>query len=148
VNALDRRLSALLLDVYESAANPEHWRVTSANLAEDMEATKASIHVHAFAKNRWSKHTSGNRIHRIGYDEAASAAYAKYFAVRDPYIQRIRERFPRDGSGTSTELITTSELRQTEFYQDYGRANGIFYLGWTIIEQNEQQGTLNQHCSI
>jgi DNA-binding CsgD family transcriptional regulator len=137
----EQRLSELLLDVYEAAANPDHWQVLLQNVATEMEATKASIHVHAFARQSWTKHTSGNRVHRIGYDESASNAYGSYYALKDPYIQRIRERFPRNGSGTSADLLTTKELRRTEFYTDYGRPNGIFFLGWTIIEQNERFGS-------
>ncbi len=135
------RLSDLLLDVYEAAANPQHWQVLLQRIASEMEATKASIHVHAFSVQSWEKHTAGNRVHRVGYDESAASAYANYYAVRDPYIRRIRERFPHDGSGTSSDLLTTTELRRTEFYSDYGRPNGIFFLGWTIIEQNERFGS-------
>ena len=137
----EQRLSDLLLDVYEAAANPHHWQILLQRIATEMEATKASIHVHAFSGQSWATHTAGNRVHRVGYDESAASAYANYYAVRDPYIQRIRQRFPRDGSGTSADLLTTTELRRTEFYSDYGRTNDIFFLGWTIIEQNERFGS-------
>jgi DNA-binding CsgD family transcriptional regulator len=137
----EQSLPDFLLDVYEAAANPQHWQVLLQRIANEMEATKASIHVHSFSGQSWEKHTAGTRVHRFGYDESAASAYAKYYAVRDPYIQRIRERFPRDGSGTSSDLLTITELRRTEFYSDYGRANGIFFLGWTIIEQNERFGS-------
>jgi DNA-binding CsgD family transcriptional regulator len=141
MNSFDQRLSNLLLDVYEAAADPRHWDVFLENAAKELSASKASIHVHAFSRQSWATHTGGNRVHRFGYDESAASAYAKYYAVRDPYIQRIRERFPRDGTGSSSELITGTELRRTEFYTDYGRTNGIFFLGWTIIEQNERFGS-------
>jgi len=137
----EERLSGLLLDIYEAASNPQHWQSVLRNVASEMGATKASIHVHEFASRHWTSHTGGTRVHRIGYDESAVNAYARYYAVRDPYIHRIRERFPRDGSGTSSDLLTTTELRRTEFYSDYGRPNGIFFLGWTIIEQNERFGS-------
>ena len=137
----EQSLPDLLLDVYEAAANPQYWQVVLQRIADEMEATKASIHVHAFASQSWTTHTAGTRVHRIGYDESAAGAYANYYAVRDPYIHRIRERFPHDGSGTSSDLLTPAELRRTEFYSDYGRPNGIFFLGWTIIEQNERFGS-------
>jgi hypothetical protein len=117
----EQSLPDLLLDVYEAAANPQHRQVVLRRIANEMEATKASIHVHAFASQSWTTHTAGTRVHRIGYDESAAGAYANYYAVRDPYIHRIRERFPHDGSGTSSDLLTTTELRRTEFYSDYGR---------------------------
>ena len=49
----DQSLPDLLLDVYEAAANPQHWQVVLQRIANEMEATKASIHVHAFASQSW-----------------------------------------------------------------------------------------------
>ena len=100
----EQRLSDLLLDVYEAAANPQHWQILLQRIATEMEATKASIHVHAFSGQSWATHTAGNRVHRVGYDESAASAYANYYAIRDPYIQHIRQRFPRDGSGQMDKL--------------------------------------------
>jgi len=138
---MHERLSCLLLDVYEAAADPRHWGVFLENAARELQVTKAAIHVHAFSPRSWTTHIAGTRVHRIGYDESAVNAYANHYAGRDPYIQRIRERFPRHGTGTSDDLVTTAELKHSEFYSDYGRPNGIFFNCWTIVEQNERFGS-------
>jgi len=49
VKPFDKRLSELLLDVYESAANPQHWPTFLQKTARELNATKAALHVHYFA---------------------------------------------------------------------------------------------------
>jgi DNA-binding CsgD family transcriptional regulator len=134
----EKRLSDLLLDVYESAANPQHWPVFLENVARELDATKAALHVHYF--------TSGNTIHTaeggcavaIGYDVSSLVAYANHYATRDIYVQRIRERFPLGmNAGTSEELVTSGEYRNTEIYQDFCRINEVFHTCWSAVEQTE-----------
>lgn len=82
-------------------------------------------------------HTAGLRLHSFGYDEAASKAYSDHYAVQDPYVRRIRELGSGADAGTSDELITTADLKRTGFYADYARPNGIFFVSWMILQQDE-----------
>jgi len=133
----EQRLSDILHDVYAAAMNPSHWDMVLQRIATETEAGKASLHAHRFARQDWEHHTAGSRLHSFGYEAATGLAYARHFAVRDPYIQRIRERrYPALTMGTNEDLITASELRRTEFYSDYGRPNRIFFVNWIVIEQN------------
>jgi hypothetical protein len=40
-------------------------------------------------------------------------------------------------AGTSEELVTSSELRNTEIYQDYCRTNEVFHTCWSAFEQTK-----------
>jgi DNA-binding CsgD family transcriptional regulator len=138
VRAFEQRLSDLLLDVYESAADPQHWLVFLKHAARELDASKAALHVHYFAPDSTTHTAEGSCAVAIGYDAASLAAYANHYATRDIYVQRIRERFPLGmNAGTSENLLTSTELRGTEIYHDYCRANEVFHNCWSAFEQTE-----------
>jgi hypothetical protein len=131
---LEQRFSELVHDIYAAAMQPAHWDVVLQKVTSETEAGKASLHAHRFARQEWDQHTAGSRLHSFGYEEAAGLAYARHFAVQDPYIQRIRERrYPALSMGTNEDLITATDLRRTEFYADYGRPNKIFFINWIVV---------------
>jgi DNA-binding CsgD family transcriptional regulator/PAS domain-containing protein len=134
----EQRLSDLLLDVYEAAANPQHWATFLENAARELDASKAALHVHYFASGNTTRTAEGGCAVAIGYDAASLAAYANHYATQDIYVQRIRERFSLGlNAGTSEELVTSSELRGTEIYQDYCRTNEVFHTCWSAFEQTK-----------
>jgi DNA-binding CsgD family transcriptional regulator len=138
VKPFEKRLSELLLDVYESAANPRHWPTFLENAARELDASKAALHVHYFAPGNTTQTAEGGCAVAIGYDATSLADYANYYAPQDIFVQRIRERFPLGmNAGSSEELVTSSELRNTELYQDYCRPNEVFHACWSAIEQTK-----------
>ena len=138
MRTFDQRLSDLLLDVYEAAANPKHWATFLENVAREMDATKAALHVHYFAPGNTIQTAQGSCAVAIGYDASALVDYATYYAAQDIYVQRIRERFPLGMQvGTSDDLITSSEYCRTELYQDFSRPNGVFHTCWSAVEQSK-----------
>lgn len=139
MKSFDQRLSDLLLDVYEAAANPAHWTTFMANVARELNATKAALHVHYFAPGNTIQTAHGSCAIAIGYDASSLADYANYYAAQDIYVQRIRERFPLGmQAGTSEDLITPNEYRRTELYHDFSRPNGVFYTCWSAVEQSNR----------
>jgi DNA-binding CsgD family transcriptional regulator len=138
VKPFEKRLSDLLLDVYEAAANPQHWPVFLENAARELDATKAALHVHYFASGNTTHTAEGGCAVAIGYDASSLAAYANHYAAKDIFVQRIRERFPLGmNAGTSEELVTSGEYRNTEIYQDYSRKNEVFHSCWSAVEQTK-----------
>src|ERR1700678_1501736 len=138
MRAFEQRLSDLLLDVYESAADPQHWPVFLKNAARELDASKAALHVHYFAPDSTTQTAEGSCAVSIGYDAASLAAYANHYATRDIYVQRIRERFPLGvNAGTSEDLVTSSEYRNTEIYHDFCRTNEVFHTCWSAVEQTK-----------
>lgn len=138
MKAFEQRLSDLLLDVYESAADPQHWPVFLKNAARELDASKAALHVHYFAPDSTTHTADGSCAVAIGYDAASLAAYANHYATRDIFVQRIRERFPLGMiAGTSEDLVTSSEYRKTEIYQDFSRVNEVFHICWSAVEQTK-----------
>jgi DNA-binding CsgD family transcriptional regulator len=134
----EQRLSDLLLDVYEAAANPQHWPIFLEKAARELDASKAALHVHYFAPGNTTHTAEGGCAVAIGYDAASLATYANHYAAQDIYVQRIRERFSLGmNAGTSEELVTSSELRNTELYQDYCRTNEVFHVCWSAFEQTK-----------
>jgi hypothetical protein len=119
MRSYEQRLSELLLDVYEAAANPQHWPVFLENSARELDAPKAALHVHYFAPENSTQSAHGGCSAAIGYDATSLETYASYYATKDIYVQRIRERFPLGmNAGTSEDLLTSTELRSTEIYHD------------------------------
>jgi len=138
MKSFEQRLSDLLLDVYEAAATPQHWSKFLENAARELDATKAALHVHYFAPSDTVRTAQGSCAVAIGYDASALADYATYYATRDVYVQRIRERFPVGiHAGTMEDLLTSSEFRGTEIYHDFCRPNEVFYNCWSAVEQND-----------
>ncbi len=138
MRTFEQRVSDLLLDVYESASNPQHWSTFLENLAREMGATKSALHVHYFAPGNTTQSAQGSCAVAIGYDTVSLADYATYYASQDLYVQRIRERFPSGMHvGTSEDLVTPDELRKTELYQDFCHPNGVFHICWSAVEQNK-----------
>jgi DNA-binding CsgD family transcriptional regulator len=138
VRPFEKRLSDLLLDVYESAANPQHWPVFLENAARELDATKAALHVHYFASGNTTHTAEGGCAVAIGYDASSLAAYANHYATKDIYVQRIRERFPLGmNAGTSEDLVTSGEYRNTEIYHDFCRPNEVFHSCWSAVEQTK-----------
>ena len=132
----EKRLSDLLLDVYEAAANPQHWATFLEKAARELDASKAALHVHYFAPGNTTQSAEGGCAVAIGYDATSLAAYANHYAAQDIYVQRIRERFPLGmTAGTSEELVTSSEYRNTEIYHDFCRPNEVFHTCWSAVEQ-------------
>lgn len=131
----------MVLDVYEAAANPAHWERFLQVAARELGATKAALHVHYFAPGNTIQTAHGSCAFAIGYDASALQDYAVYYAAQDLYVQRIRERFPGAMQvGTSEDLITSSEYRKTELYEDFSRPNGVYYTCWSAVEQSESIG--------
>jgi DNA-binding CsgD family transcriptional regulator/PAS domain-containing protein len=138
MRSFEQRLSELLLDVYEAAANPPHWQVFLKNAAAEMDAAKAALHVHYFAPGNITQSAHGGCSAAIGYDATSLDDYADYYAPKDIYVQRIRERFPLGiNAGTNDDLLTATELRSTEIYHDYCRINEVFHTCWSAFEQTE-----------
>jgi DNA-binding CsgD family transcriptional regulator len=138
MKSFDQRFSELLLDVYEAAADPQHWTLFLEHAAREMDATKAALHVHYFAPGDTTRTAEGSCAVAIGYDAASLTAYAGYYAAQDVYVQRIRERFPFGmNAGTSEDLLTPGELRKTELYHDYCRTNEVFHTCWSAVEQTK-----------
>jgi DNA-binding CsgD family transcriptional regulator len=138
VKPSEKRLSELLLDVYESAANPQHWPTFLENAARELDATKAALHVHYFAPGNTIHTAEGGCAVAIGYDASSLTAYANHYATKDIYVQRIRERFPLGmNAGTSEDLVTSGEYRNTEIYHDFCRINEVFHTCWSAIEQTK-----------
>jgi DNA-binding CsgD family transcriptional regulator len=134
----EQRLSDLLLDVYEAAANPQHWPAFLEKAARELDASKAALHVHYFASGDTTHTAEGGCAVATGYDAASLAAYANHYATQDLYVQRIRERFPLGmNAGTSEDLVTSSEYRNTEIYQDFCRRNEVFHICWSAVEQTK-----------
>lgn len=125
--------SELILDINTAARHPAEWNAVLQKIAAEVDATKASMHRHQFSNHR---HTAGARVYSFGYEKAAADIYAKHFAKHDPYVHRIRDRHKGQSAGTSDELLTSSELRKTDFYAHYARPNEIFYVSWLTIEVN------------
>jgi len=134
----EKRLSELLLDVYESAANPQHWPTFLEKTARELDASKAALHVHYFASGNTTHTAEGGCAVAIGYDASSLAAYANHYATKDIYVQRIRERFPLGmNAGSSEDLVTSGEYRKTEIYHDFCRPNEVFHTCWSAVEQTK-----------
>lgn len=127
--------SELILDINTAARHPAEWSAVLEKIAAAVNATKASMHRHQFSNRR---HTAGARVYSFGYEKAAADIYAKHFARHDPYVHRIRDRHKGLSAGTSDELLTSSDLRRTNFYAHYARPNEIFHVSWITFEVNER----------
>ena len=71
----------------------------------------------------------------IDYDDSAIETYADYFIERDPWtIEVLKRGLINQGFQASQRLISDKVYRETEFYQDWGRSNGVRHAIGTSFE--------------
>jgi hypothetical protein len=84
MSSFEQRLSDLLLDVYEAAANPQHRSILFLEkAARELNASKAALHVHYFASGSVTHTAEGCCAVAIGYDATSLATYANHYATQD-----------------------------------------------------------------
>lgn len=104
--------SELLESVYESATDPDHWRVFLEGLAHTLNAKSGMLRVidERGPTIRASAH--------YNLDPDLQRAHREYFVQQDPYLRELRDK-PAGFIVPGEAFVDHRGLRRTEFFADY-----------------------------
>ena len=123
--------SALLESVYESAADPDQWRVFLQGLAGALNAKSGLFRV---VDERLSAVRAN--VH-FNLDPDLQEAYRRYYVAQDPVVEALKHK-PDVYIAPGEAFLDTKELRATEFFADYARPQDNVYLCGGLAMRNEE----------
>src|SRR5687767_5003469 len=105
----------LVSEIYDAALKPDAWPVFLEDFAALIGGHSVSLGLCDSAAPALTVSTS------VRWDPAALHDYQIHFGVQDPWaIAGVRAgRFVQGVVGLGEEVVSKSELRRTEFYNDY-----------------------------
>jgi DNA-binding CsgD family transcriptional regulator len=112
------RLTAL---IYEAALDPQCWPHFLDQFADSINGHLATL---------WSVRPGGDisMLASARTDPAFHAAYYEHYAEIDPWVLegRRKDLFRPGVARLGEEIVSSSELRRTEFFNDLGRKFGLY----------------------
>lgn len=142
-------LSDVLLQFYGGIRDPEFWKPFLSSLATMTESNGAALLVQNLQKGTVIGVSEG-------YDSTGEQLYRQHYASINPWMPNPNERLPRANVVSGDDFLPLTKLRETEFYNDWGKRNGVahsisanvniedhklFYLG---LSRSEKRGMYGQ----
>src|SRR4051812_8831627 len=116
----DQGFLDLLACLYEDPTSFDQWQQFLSGLTGLSSSEKAGFHVHEFSEGSPRSHVKGQVVFRVGYTHEQAELYNNQFALKDPYVSRIRSRFSGQlAVGTTADLFAENELKKTAFFSEY-----------------------------
>lgn len=113
--------SHLVAQIYESACNPENWRIVLDRLAAKTGAQQITLIQHNF---RWDSHSVDQLTQ---FEPRFQREYETHYGHYDVWAISSRSR-PSGWHGSGFELWPESEMVRTEFYNDLLHRMDLHYL--------------------
>jgi DNA-binding CsgD family transcriptional regulator len=127
-------------NIYDAALDEKLWSHISPAVAAALDATSASLQlrdVHNGVVDRLSMTKN--------YDAKAIAAYLAHYWQHDPWIEGAL-KFDPSTVLVNKDLVDESRLINSEFYNEYARPLGVFYLvGARFPVGNGEHGVIGIH---
>lgn len=115
-------LSALVLDLYSAAAEPEHWETFMQHMTRQLGATASSILV----RNE-RQAGAGQHAITIGLDQKFIRAYRDYYSSVNIVYEAALAIAPNDYVGSLQRCVNEHDYRRSEIYNDYARPQDLFH---------------------
>ncbi len=127
-------------NIYDAALDEKLWPDISPAVAAALDAPSASLQlrdVHNGVVDRLSMTKN--------YDAKAIASYLSYYWQHDPWVEGAR-KFDLSTVLVNKDLVDESRLINSEFYHQYARPLGVFYLvGARFPVGNGEHGVIGIH---
>lgn len=116
----ERAFSTLILKLYEAAENPERWNSFLSALITVTNAQGAAFFVHDLQTG------TASGVH-FGYDPAEIDRYFRHYSSVNPWVPKQIPELPVPNVLDAESFLPISELKRTEFYNDWGRRNDVVH---------------------
>jgi DNA-binding CsgD family transcriptional regulator len=128
----EKAIFGLLGSLYEAAACPERWEDFLRLVAQTLACDKVLITIHNRQQNRAELQLG------YGFDPEAIGQYNSYFGMRNPIVEHMFERVGKTGSwgGLRRALVDEGEYEQSEYYNDFGRKNGLYWAAYGAVRNS------------
>lgn len=125
----DEVLFDLIGSIYEAAASPERCGDFLELAARIFACDRALLTIH----DRQRSHAQLQLGYGFNPDEIQQ--YNTYFGVRNPAVGRVFACVHKIGSwnGLARSLVCEKEYERTEYYNDFGRKNGLYWAAYGSI---------------
>ncbi|HKJ88937.1 MAG TPA: helix-turn-helix transcriptional regulator [Gammaproteobacteria bacterium] len=125
------QFSCLLESVYESATNPDHWRVFLHGLAEALNAKSGMFRVidERLPAIRANVH--------YNLDPELQEAHRNYYVGREVFIEALRN-FPCGYVAPGELIMSYKQLQRTEFFADYMQPQDSYHVCGGLAMRNDE----------
>lgn len=123
--------SLLLESVYESATDPDQWRVFLEGLANTLDAKSGMFRV----IDERNTAIRANVHHNL--DPDLQEAHRQYYVHRDIFIEALRDK-PAGFITPGDRFYSPRALPRTEFFTDYLRPQESYYVCGGLAMRNEE----------
>lgn len=126
-------VSKLLGALYDAADTTSSWSVFLGELAAVTRSTQAAILLHDL-------HQGAHAVSVFwAMDPAATRLYNEYYGQRDVWMQKAAPLVSSGWIGTSEEICPMSELKRSEFYNDYLEPYKMAHAIWGVLHNSRTQ---------
>src|SRR5262245_13365706 len=115
----DSHIEELVKLTYASAADPSCWDEFLRLFSEAIHAPSAVFLIHDTTRPK------ANASAMVGIEPASVKSYQEYFVTINPWL--ASQPFRRGVVALGDQILSDSELVQTEFYNDFLRPQDWFY---------------------
>lgn len=116
----ENTVSTLLDMIYQAILEPEKITDVMQSVSSTIDAGHCGFQVEDCFTHSLSM------AHLLNYDDAAIQTYADYYIQRDPWMQIALARGMLDRSFVAShKLMPDKQFRETEFYVDWGKSEGV-----------------------
>jgi DNA-binding CsgD family transcriptional regulator len=123
----DHRIDSLIAHFYDAALNPRLWAGIAPKMAAALDSSSMALLLrHRDGSAGWLSRTAN-------FDQRAVAEYDAYYHQRNVWTGRIRQ-LALGRIYVSEDLIADDDFVRTEYYQDWSRKVGCFYVTGTMFE--------------
>jgi DNA-binding NarL/FixJ family response regulator len=119
-------LLRLIDDVYSAAAGERPWEELAPEIARTFDSTSAALQIQRRGESSTILSATDNVKARL--DD-----YKAYYWQRDIWVERAAATIGLSQVGSSADLIPDREFAQTEFYRDWCRHLGVFYVMGSVF---------------
>ena len=136
ISVSDQSLECLIDALYNAAVNPSCW--------VDFSAPNEKGHGWRICRTKFLhdfENVTSSVAHNVGLSSDGIRLYAEYYYKVDVWTARARELGKSILVATSEELSPSNEFRQTEYYNDFLRHNGIAHGLFSIVNSSKSNIT-------
>jgi DNA-binding CsgD family transcriptional regulator len=132
------KLWQLIDNVYEAALDEKHWQNLAQQIARTFQSSSTSLLTQVGSESKLLSVTENVA--------KAMGDYQDYYWQKDVWVERAPPLVGISQVGTSRDMISDSEFEETEFYRDWCRHLGVFYvMGGVFPTGPKQLGVLGIH---
>jgi DNA-binding CsgD family transcriptional regulator len=132
-------LLCLIEDVYDAALDDQRWSDLAPRIARAFESTSTSLQIQR-------QGVSSNILCMTENVASGIEDYRGYYWRRDIWVERALKLLGPSKVGSSKDMVTDAEFRESEFFRDWCRHLDVFYVVGAVFPAGRGElGVLGIH---